>query len=189
MKTNVRLLLGLCGTLWIGMLMGCTGDRSHVELQRMKQLLAEIEQARQMEQANLANFDYLDFNVYSGQKWDQLGKSHAQDITVYWLDGRTTKGIDAHIDDLKVMFVFAPDTHIKEHPIRIVSGDWTAVTGYIEGTFTQPMPIGAGQTIPPTGKSFKLYMVTIGHWKNSVMVEEWLIWDNLAFMKQIGLAQ
>jgi hypothetical protein len=33
-------------------------------------------------------------------------------------------------------------------------------------------------------------MVTIGHWtKDGVMDEEWLMWDNQAFMKQIGLAQ
>lgn len=51
------------------------------------------------------------------------------------------------------------------------------------------MPIGGGKTISPTGKPFKLYMVTIGHWKNGVMDEEWLMWDNQAFMKQIGLAQ
>jgi hypothetical protein len=30
-------------------------------------------------------------------------------------------------------------------------------------------------------------MVTIGHWKNGVMDEEWLVWDNYAFMQQIGL--
>jgi predicted ester cyclase len=139
------------------------------------------------EQANLTNFDDLDFNVYSGQKWDQLGKSHAKDITVHWPDGRVTKGIDAHIKDLSGQFVFAPDTRIKEHPIKIASGDWTAVTGVMEGTFSKPMPIGDGKTIPPTGKPFKLTMVTIGHWKNGVMDEEWLIWDNQAFMKQIGL--
>jgi hypothetical protein len=74
-------------------------------------------------------------------------------------------------------------------PIKIASGDWTAVTGYLEGTFIRPMPIGGGKTISPTGKPFKLYMVTIGHWKNGVMDEEWLMWDNQAFMKQIGLAQ
>jgi hypothetical protein len=31
-------------------------------------------------------------------------------------------------------------------------------------------------------------MATIGHWKDGVMDEEWLFWDNQAFMKQIGLA-
>jgi len=176
---NTRILSRLSVMVLLGTLSGC-GDA---------QKLAEMEKTTQVEKANLANFDDLDFNVYSGQRWDQLGKSHAQDITVHWPDGRVTKGIDAHIKDLSGQFAFAPDTRIKEHPIRIASGDWTAVTGVMEGTFSKPMPIGDGKTIPPTGKSFKLTMVTIGHWKDGVMDEEWLMWDNHTFMKQIGLAQ
>ena len=35
------------------------------------------------------------------------------------------------------MFVYAPDIKIAEHPIRFGSGDWTAVTGFMTGTFTQ----------------------------------------------------
>jgi len=159
------------------MAVGCAGDRR----------ADQTERAFQIEQANLENFDDLDFNVYSGQKWEQLGRSHAKDIVVHWPDGRLTRGIESHIDDLKGMFVFAPDTRIKEHPIRIASGEWTAVMGAMEGTFTKPMPVGEGKTIPPTGKPFKLSMVTIGHWKNGVMDEEWLMWDNHAFMQQIGL--
>ncbi len=142
-----------------------------------------------IEEANLENFDDLDYRVFSGQKWDEFYKSHDKDIIVHWPDGRTTRGIDVHIEDLKAMFVYAPDTRIKEHPIKIASGEWSAVMGIMEGTFTRPMPIGGGKTIPPTGKSFRLSMATIGHWKNGVMVEEWLFWDNQAFMKQIGLAQ
>ena len=164
-------------------------SKTSPEVVALKRQVAEFARTHQLEQTHLANFDDLDFNVYSGQKWDELGKSHAKDILVHWPDGRTTKGIDAHIADLKGMFVFAPDTRIKEHPVRIASGDWTAVSGYIEGTFTQPMPIGEGKTIAPTGKAYKLSMVTLGHWnKDGVMDEEWLIWDNQAFMKQIGLA-
>lgn len=87
------------------------------------------------------------------------------------------------------MFVYAPDTRIKEHPIKITSGEWTAVTSILEGTFTRPMPIGNGKTIPPTGKPFKLMMATIGRWENGVMAEEWLFWDNQSFMTQIGLVQ
>ena len=147
----------------------------------------EAEQAR-IEQ-NLANFDDLDFNVYSNQKWDELSKSHAADIIVHWPDGRTTTGIAPHIEDLKKQFVFAPDTKIKTHPIKIAQGNMTAVTGVMEGTFSQPMPTPDGKTIPPTGKPFKLDMVTIGRWENGVMQEEWLFWDNHAFMQQIGLAE
>jgi len=57
------------------------------------------------------------------------------------------------------------------------------------GTFTQPMPIGDGKTILPTGKSFQLPMVTIGHWKDGKMDAETLFWDGGFFMQQLGLAK
>jgi hypothetical protein len=138
-------------------------------------------------QANLPTFDDLDFNVFSNQKWDQLPRSHAKDILVHWPDGHTTKGIEKHIEDLKAMFVYAPDTRIKVHPVKFGSGEWTSVIGEMEGTFTKPMPEGGGKTIAPTGKAFKLPMCTVGRWKNGVMVEEYLFWDNQTYMKQLGL--
>jgi hypothetical protein len=138
----------------------------------------------------LDTFDELDFEVFTGQKWDRLHESHAEDIVVHWPDGRTTHGIDTHIEDLKAMFVYAPDTRIETHPIRIGQGEWTGVVGIIEGTFTKPMPVGDGQFIEPTGKAYRLTMATIGHWNDDgVMDEEYLFWDNLAFMKQLGLAE
>jgi len=185
--SRTRLLVWVSMSLVLAMVLAGCAKRKADELETLE-LSAMIAQEA-AEQANLSNFDDLDFNFFSGQTCDQLGKSHAEDIVVHWPDGRTTKGIAKHIEDLKAMFVYAPDTHIKEHPIKIASGDWTAVTGVFEGTFTQPMPTGNGESIPPTGKSFKLDMVTIGHWKNGVMDEEYLFWDNQAFMKQIGLAQ
>jgi len=138
-------------------------------------------------QANLATFDDLDFNVFSNQKWDQLPRSHAKDILVHWPDGHTTRGIEKHIEDLKAMFVYAPDTRIKVHPVKFGSGEWTSVIGEMEGTFTKPMPAGGSKTIAPTGKTFKLPMCTVGRWKNGVMVEEYLFWDNQTYMKQLGL--
>ncbi|MBI2399916.1 MAG: ester cyclase [Deltaproteobacteria bacterium] len=146
-------------------------------------------EARKLEEHNLETFDDLDYNIFTGQKWDQLAKSHHKDIVVHWPDGRTTRGIEEHIKDLKAMFVYAPDTRIKEHPIKIAQGEWTTVMGIMEGTFSKPMTAPGGKTIPPTGRKFKLQMATIGHWKDGVMVEEWLFWDNHAFMKQIGLAE
>ncbi|WP_367847869.1 ester cyclase [Rhodoferax sp. WC2427] len=135
----------------------------------------------------LKTFDTLDFDVFSNQKWDRLHESHAKDIVVTWPDGHETRGIDKHIDDLKAMFVFAPDIAIKTHPIRFGSGTWTTVTGVMTGTFTQPMPLPDGKSIPPTGKRFAIGMATIGHWKNGTMDHEWLFWDNQDFMNQLGL--
>lgn len=146
-------------------------------------------EARKLEEHNLETFDDLDYNIFTGQKWDQFPKSHHKDIVVHWPDGRTTRGLEEHIEDLKEMFVYAPDTRIQEHPIKIAQGEWTTVMGIMEGTFSKPMPTAGGKTIAPTGKQFKLPMATIGHWKDGVMVEEWLFWDNQAFMKQIGLAE
>lgn len=137
----------------------------------------------------LATFDTLDFDVFSNQKWNRLSESHAADIVVTWPDGHETNGIDKHIDDLKGMFVYAPNTNIAVHPVRICSGDYTAVMGVMTGTFSKPMPVGGGKTVPPTNKSFKLTMATIGHWKGTTMDHEWLFWDNHEFMRQIGLVQ
>lgn len=151
--------------------------------------LASFKATQAQEQKNLENFDDLDFNVYSNQKWEEFHKSHAPNILVHYPDGHTTTGLEAHLAELKPQFVFAPDTKIKTHPIKIAQDNYTAVMGIMEGTFSQPMPIGNGKTIPPTNKPFKLAMTTIGRWENGLMVEEWLFWDNQAFMKQVGLAQ
>jgi len=138
---------------------------------------------------NLQTFDTLDFTVFSNQQWIRLHESHAKDIKVNWPDGHFTLGIDRHIADLKAMFVYAPDTKIKIHPVRFGSGNMTCVTGVMTGTFTVPMPAGEGKFIQPTGKSFSLPMCTVGIWKNGVMIEEYLFWDNQTYMNQLGLGK
>src|SRR2546422_11764716 len=64
-------------------------------------------------EGNLKTFDVLDFDVFSNQKWDRLHESHAPDIIVTWPDGHETRGIDKHIEDLKALFVYAPDITVK----------------------------------------------------------------------------
>jgi hypothetical protein len=137
--------------------------------------------------SHLKTFDALDFDVFSNQQWDRFKESHAQNIKVYWPDGHVTEGLATHIEDIKKLFVHAPDTRIKEHPIKFGSGNYTLVTGVFEGTFTKPMPIGNGKFIQPTGKAFKMPMATVGIWENGLMIEEHLFWDNQTYAKQIGL--
>jgi predicted ester cyclase len=136
---------------------------------------------------HIATFDTLDFDVFSNQKWDRLHESHADDIVVSWPDGHDTQGIAVHIEDLKKLFIHAPDTAIKIHPIRVANGDWTAVTGVMTGTFTKPMTAPDGTVIQPTGKKFSVPMATFGHWKDGKMDHEWLYWDNATYMKQLGI--
>ena len=89
---------------------------------------------------NLKTFDELDFVVFSNQEWTRLHESHSKDIKVNWPDGHYTMGIEKHIADLKAMFVYAPDTNIKVHPVKFGSGEFTSVIGVMTGTFTKPMP-------------------------------------------------
>ncbi len=173
-------------------LVGCGGSdvrALQTRIDSLQTVVNTIAAERQQVAQNLRRFDSLDFDVYSHAKWDQLSVSHDEKITVNYPDGHQTTDIAAHIEELKPLFVFAPDTRIVEHPVKFGDGDYTCVTGYILGTFSKPMPIGNGKTIPPTGTSFKLPMATVGHWKNGRMIEESLYWDNQAFMKQIGLAK
>ena len=156
----------------------------------LQNVLKQYTDGNALTSVRLRRFDSLDFDIYSNQKWADLAISHDSAIKVYYPDGSITTGLfPQHVDAMKPQFVFAPDTKIVAHPVKFGEGDWTAVVGEMEGTFSQPMPIGGGKTIPPTGKKFHEKMVTIGHWKDGKMIEEYLFWDNLAFMKQIGLAK
>ena len=172
----------------------CTSNGNTSKLEaKVDSLQAELKKftdERTITEQRLLSFDSLDYDFYSNQQWDKFNHSHADNIKVYYPDGHVTEGLyPDHIDMLTPMFAFAPDTKIEEHPVKFGSGDWTAVIGVMEGTFSKPMPIGNGKTIPPTGKKFKLSMTTIGHWKDGKMIEEYLFWDNQSFIKQIGLAQ
>lgn len=164
-----------------------TSETSNVNIDSLKTIALSLAASNDSTNSRLKTFDALDFDVFSNQKWDSFKDSHAQNIKVYWPDGHVAEGLDLHIKDMKALFVYAPDTRIKEHPIKFGSGDYTIVTGVFEGTFTKPMPTGDGKFIQPTGKAFKFPMATVGLWKNGVMIEEHLFWDNATYNKQIGL--
>ena len=190
MKKLLIIALGLITST--GILLSCqpstsTADNSTDNIDSLKKIALQLVASNDTIASHLKTFDELDFDVFSNQKWDSLKLSHAKDIKVFWPDGHVAVGIEKHIEDLKALFVHAPDTRIKEHPIKFGSGNYTLVTGVFEGTFTNPMPIGNGKFIQPTGKAFKMPMATVGIWENGVMIEEHLFWDNQTYAKQIGL--
>lgn len=166
---------------------GAYSPEMQAKIDEMKLEMQKVADERATVGKNLETFDTLDYVVFSNQEWVRLHESHSLDVVVNWPDGHHTNGIERHIEDLKAMFVYAPDTKIKVHPIKFGSNDFTCVTGIMTGTFTKPMPVGNGKFIQPTGKSFSLPMCTVGHWKDGVMIEEWLYWDNATYMKQIGV--
>jgi predicted ester cyclase len=122
--------------------------------------------------------------VLSKRRRDKLHRSHAEDVKVIWPGGHETRGMKKHIEDLCVMFEAMPDLAVTSHPVSFGSGNWTATIGVMEGTFTPPMPTEDGKTIAPSGKRLRLSMATIAHWKDGRITEEYLLWDNAAFMQQ-----
>lgn len=163
--------------------------QSKSEIDSLKGIIASLTQKDALVAKHLQTFDTLDYTIFSGQQWARFHESHGKDIKVFWPDGHTTVGLAKHLEDMKAMFVYAPDTRIKQHLIKFGAGNQTAVTGVMEGTFTKAMPIGNGKFIQPTGKKFKLPMATIGIWKDGVMIEEHLFWDNQTFMNQMGIGK
>ena len=138
---------------------------------------------------NLARFEDFDFKAFNKQDWDLYREILSPDVVITYPDGRRVSGIEEDIKGLKNMFVAIPDFRVTGHSVRIGSGDWTAVTGIVEGTFTGTMTAPDGTTIPPTGKSFKIGMCTVARWKDGRIVEEMLFWDGHEYLRQMGLAK
>lgn len=182
MKRNLIIVAALATAVAIG---GVSSTPVTAQT-RTPRSLSDFQTAQRLAEQRLRTFDTLDFDVFSNQKWDRIRESHSADIVVYWPDGHSTRGVDRHIADMKYMFSYAPDTRIKTHPIKVAQGEWTSVVGVLEGTFTRPMTLPDGTVIQPTGKAFRINMATVGHWNSAgVMSEEYLFWDNKAYMDQI----
>ena len=194
---NVKVGIATFSLAWVVIsLTGCSGGSDNspemqAKVDSMQNVLKKYSDGNDSVEKHLTTFDTLDFVIFSRQEWIRFHESHSNDIVVNWPDGHHTNGLARHIQDMIAMFVYAPDTRIKVHPIRFGNntGEWTCVTGVMEGTFTKPMPIGNGKFIQPTGKAFKIPMCTVGHWKDGLMVEESLFWDNQTYMQQMGLAK
>jgi cytoplasmic iron level regulating protein YaaA (DUF328/UPF0246 family) len=97
------------------------------KIEETKKELKKFTNERVTEEKNIKTFDELDFIVFSNQEWTRLHESHSKDVKVNWPDGHYTTGIEKHIEDLKAMFVYSPDTNIKVHPVKFGSGEWTSV--------------------------------------------------------------
>ncbi len=190
-QLNAKLFVTLSIIGTVALFISCSDNKpaavSQGTVDTLRKQVMELTAGNAMIASNLATFDSLDYTVFSNQQWARLHESHAKEIKVNWPDGHATVGIERHIADLRAMFTYAPNTSIKQHPVRFGSGNMTCVIGVMSGTFTAPMPVGIGKFIQPTGKSFSLPMCTVGIWKDGVMVEEYLFWDNQSYMNQIGI--
>jgi predicted ester cyclase len=133
--------------------------------------------------------DEMDFDVFAIPQLARLAESHTEDILVMWPDGHVETGLEPHLATIIELFTFSPDLIIQEHPIRFGAGEWTALVGVMHGSFSGLMrnPLG-GKPIGPTGKQFRMTMATFSHWRGGKMDAEYLVWDNAALLRQMGVS-
>jgi SnoaL-like domain len=111
--------------------------------------------------ANLDRFDQLDFDAWNNRNWTLFQEIHSPDVLVVDFNGNVTKGIEQHLQWANKSLSSTPST-IMAHPIKIAAGNWTAVTG------------NSTRTNLSTGESFNSTMVTVAHWKDGRILEEYL---------------
>jgi hypothetical protein len=115
------------------------------------------------EKANLERFDKLDFQAWNNRNWTLFREIHGPDVLVVDFNGNTTRGIEQHVQWAMAAISSSPDSRILAHPIKIAAGNWTAATGTLPGNVT---------------------MVTVAHWKDGRIAEEYLFMQNPTVMNQ-----
>ena len=130
--------------------------------------------------------------AWNARDWDTFDAYHDQsDVVVYWPGRESTPtlgGPDHRAESERFCAAF-PDNKVK-HPYDILfgEGEYTAFLAPFTGTFTERLELPDGTVIEPTGKSFEVMFSTIAHWRDGLIVEEYLKYDNGLFLQQSGLA-
>ena len=136
---------------------------------------------------NLQLMKTLD-DAWNSQDWEVFKKRHAEDTAVYWPgQPEPTRGRHNHHAE-SVEFFKLVENSLENNPYKVMfgQGDWTCTIANWKGKMIGPMTMD-GKTIPATNKSFALEFCTVARWKDGEIVEEKLFYDQVSFLKQIGV--
>lgn len=172
---------------------GSAGPRSPPELRGQACITYRRNEAGEdmgLEQYNMMLFQTAD-DAWNAQDVEGFENRHTEDVVVYVPAAPPQVGMDAHREFALNSFRTFPDQRVQNRPYKafFAGGDWVCSIARYTGTMTGPMIGPDGKEIPPTGKSFDVDFCTVGHWKNGQMDEEYLFYDVVTFMKQIGLGR
>jgi hypothetical protein len=67
------------------------------------------------------------------------------------------------------------------------SGDWTRTIARWTGSMIGPVKGLDGEVHPSMNKPFELEFCTVARWKDGEIVEEKLFYDQVGFLRQIGV--
>lgn len=129
---------------------------------------------------------------YNSRDFDLfLTKLHHPDVVAHFIGSPTTVGHEAHRADMEVFIGAFPDIRVHNDPydVQFGQGVWTVALGKLSGTFTQPLNLPDGTTVPPTGKSFLTFFTTIARWQDEQMIDEYVLFDQQDIMAQLGVGR
>ena len=139
-------------------------------------------------QENLLLMKTLD-DAWNAQDWETFNKRHAEETDIYWPGQKDpTHGRTAHRLE-SIEFFKSIENHIENDPYKIQfgQGEWTCTVARWKGKMVGPMKMPDGRVVSPTGKTFDLEFCTVARWKDGEIVEEKLFYDQMSFLKQIGV--
>ena len=94
-------------------------------------------------------------------------------------------GLDALKEGITSMRITLPDINVTYDEI-IIMGDKTVTRWTMTGTNTGPMQAIPEGELPPTGKKIRLSGVTISRRVNEKIAEEWIYFNVLDMLIQLG---
>ena len=137
---------------------------------------------------NLQRMKTLD-DSWNARNWEVFRKRHSADTTVHW-PGQPdpTRGRAAHQAESEAFFK-SIENQLDNNPYRVMfgSGDWTCTIAKWRGKMVGPWQGLDGKVHAPTGKTFELEFCTVARWKDGEIVEENLFYDQVGFLRQIGV--
>ena len=126
---------------------------------------------------------------WNNQDWETFTARHAENTAVYWPgQPEPTRGVQDHRAESEAFFK-AFENHIDNRPYRILIAEdnWTCSVARWTGTMIGPMAGPDGAEVKSTGRSFELEFCTVATWQNGQITEERLFYDQVGFMRQLGL--
>ena len=142
------------------------------------------------------------FEGFNKRNWDLVRQLYDENVILKMANGPEFKGIDAVLANMQdgldettkvdsINIHFGSDRSTRSTcDLATRSGDWTAVSMTMSGTFSQAVENPKdGSTIKPTNKPWRMNHAALIRWRNDKIIEIIGFWDNGEFMKQIGLSQ
>jgi C-1 hydroxylase len=153
--------------------LGCQDQQALAELEEMKAQAAIEEQNKEIVLESIRSIDAQDF--------DSLRDLWAEDLSCYLLDMPEPFGREQTIEYIQAFYSAFPDNVHNIHN-AIAEGDFVAVMLTNNATHQEDF---AG--IPATGGTVSFAGMHLVKVLDGVVVDWWLLDDNLGFMQQLGM--